>query len=68
MIQRICKACGGSFTAEYPHQVYCSLRCRDAGRIENRQKWVTRNPDYYQELKRRKAVDGETERQAAAED
>jgi hypothetical protein len=46
-----CKCCGKHFLPRFPNEKYCSLECRDKGRIQRREEWATRNPGYYERLK-----------------
>lgn len=48
----ICSVCGKEFKTIYPNVRYCSLSCREKGRIQKRQKWKTKNPDYYHKRKK----------------
>ena len=41
-----CAICGKDFLSGYPNVKYCSLKCRDTGRIKNRKKWSERNKNY----------------------
>lgn len=46
-----CKCCGKQFMPRYPNEKYCSLECRDKGRLKKRTEWKESNPDYYERLK-----------------
>ena len=42
-----CSICGKEFTTDKPNIKYCSLQCREDGRIKLRNMWKLDNPDYY---------------------
>ena len=48
----ICPICERSFVTNRPHKKYCSLTCRDAGRILQRMKWDEANPHYNRDYSR----------------
>jgi hypothetical protein len=49
---KTCAICGRSFETARGCKKYCSLSCREAGRIKNRLHWLDDNPDYMRDKMR----------------
>lgn len=56
-----CEICGAEFETNRPNKKFCSLSCREAGRLVARMKWEERNPGYitdYMQKYRKAAKNG----------
>ena len=51
-MKRICPICNSEFETARPHKIYCSLTCREAGRLMRRAAWKQANPGYQAEYMR----------------
>lgn len=45
-MKKTCAICGKEFETARACKKYCSLSCKEAGRIKNRLNWTDKNPDY----------------------
>ena len=59
-----CPICGRTFETDKSHKLYCSLTCKEAGRMLQRIKWKEENATYYRDYGRARRA---RKAQAAAE-
>lgn len=54
----ICENCGAEFNTAAPNVKYCSLDCREAGRMKRRAEWEQARPTYNRDYKRTRSTAG----------
>ena len=44
-----CAICGKEYRSILPNHKYCSLYCREQGRLRSRSQWKNEHPEYYRQ-------------------
>lgn len=47
-----CAMCGKEYRSTAPNNKYCSMYCREQGRLESRSMWNRKHPEYYRQYMR----------------